>query len=301
MISLSSQLCCMFPYFHFHSDVVVTTFKKNTLLLIPSCSFSSRFTICHKTEVVKNTLNPVWQPFTIPVRALCNGDYDRYCIESPCSSHLLITTAAVYPFTVAFSCFYHASPASSPALKTLTPAILTHGGQHGGSSQNSPNTNCPTRWKAAVSVFFYAKCMMNNLLSFIFCSCCDDGAFLNDNDQRGTSLHEVRIYKFFLAVDSQQQIKIVALHFDISQVLEALLLLFLSRLWQHSIFQFNRFINSAELSETENKYMSLFMARHFVSMFLCGSWGPVAQWTNYGAEDSRLSSWLAFQLYFMYK
>lgn len=36
------------------------------------------FTICHKTEVVKNTLNPVWQPFTIPVRALCNGDYDRY-------------------------------------------------------------------------------------------------------------------------------------------------------------------------------------------------------------------------------
>uniref|UniRef100_A0A8C3FTA0 Copine family member 9 n=1 Tax=Chrysemys picta bellii TaxID=8478 RepID=A0A8C3FTA0_CHRPI len=38
---------------------------------------SSRFTICHKTEVVKNTLNPVWQPFSIPVRALCNGDYDR--------------------------------------------------------------------------------------------------------------------------------------------------------------------------------------------------------------------------------
>uniref|UniRef100_A0A673KWI0 Copine Vb n=1 Tax=Sinocyclocheilus rhinocerous TaxID=307959 RepID=A0A673KWI0_9TELE len=26
---------------------------------------------------VKNTLNPVWQLFTIPVRALCNGDYDR--------------------------------------------------------------------------------------------------------------------------------------------------------------------------------------------------------------------------------
>ncbi|KTF91163.1 hypothetical protein cypCar_00013375, partial [Cyprinus carpio] len=36
------------------------------------------FTICHKTEVVKNTLNPVWQAFKISVRALCNGDYDRY-------------------------------------------------------------------------------------------------------------------------------------------------------------------------------------------------------------------------------
>lgn len=39
--------------------------------------FFHRFTICHKTEVVKNTLNPVWQAFKIPVRALCNGDYDR--------------------------------------------------------------------------------------------------------------------------------------------------------------------------------------------------------------------------------
>ncbi|KAK0146794.1 Copine-5 [Merluccius polli] len=39
--------------------------------------YITRFTICHKTEVVKNTLNPVWQPFFIPVRALCNGDYDR--------------------------------------------------------------------------------------------------------------------------------------------------------------------------------------------------------------------------------
>uniref|UniRef100_A0A8C6SQZ7 Copine Vb n=1 Tax=Neogobius melanostomus TaxID=47308 RepID=A0A8C6SQZ7_9GOBI len=35
------------------------------------------FTICHKTEVVKNTLNPVWKEFAIPVRALCNGDFDR--------------------------------------------------------------------------------------------------------------------------------------------------------------------------------------------------------------------------------
>ncbi|PWA24504.1 hypothetical protein CCH79_00011826 [Gambusia affinis] len=38
---------------------------------------SHSYTICHKTEVVKNTLDPVWQAFKIPVRALCNGDYDR--------------------------------------------------------------------------------------------------------------------------------------------------------------------------------------------------------------------------------
>lgn len=40
-----------------------------------------RYTICHKTEVVKNTLDPVWQAFKIPVRALCNGDYDRYDVQ----------------------------------------------------------------------------------------------------------------------------------------------------------------------------------------------------------------------------
>lgn len=39
--------------------------------------FYYSFTICHKTEVIKNTLNPVWQAFKISVRALCNGDYDR--------------------------------------------------------------------------------------------------------------------------------------------------------------------------------------------------------------------------------
>uniref|UniRef100_A0AAR2LTC9 C2 domain-containing protein n=1 Tax=Pygocentrus nattereri TaxID=42514 RepID=A0AAR2LTC9_PYGNA len=41
------------------------------------CLTLNRYTICHKTEVVKNTLDPVWQAFKIPVRALCNGDYDR--------------------------------------------------------------------------------------------------------------------------------------------------------------------------------------------------------------------------------
>nr|XP_002732563.1 PREDICTED: copine-8-like [Saccoglossus kowalevskii] len=35
------------------------------------------FTITHKTEKVKRTLNPTWKPFTIPVMALCGNDYDR--------------------------------------------------------------------------------------------------------------------------------------------------------------------------------------------------------------------------------
>ncbi|XP_077691276.1 copine-8 isoform X6 [Eretmochelys imbricata] len=54
--------------------------KSDPFLVFYRSNEDGSFTICHKTEVVKNTLNPVWQAFKISVRALCNGDYDR----SPC-------------------------------------------------------------------------------------------------------------------------------------------------------------------------------------------------------------------------
>lgn len=41
-------------------------------------SFFCSFTAVHKTEVIKNTLNPTWRPFQIAAVKLCNGDYDRY-------------------------------------------------------------------------------------------------------------------------------------------------------------------------------------------------------------------------------
>ncbi|XP_069012767.1 copine-8 [Embiotoca jacksoni] len=51
--------------------------KSDPFLVFYRSNEDGTFTICHKTEVIKNTLNPVWQAFKIPVRALCNGDYDR--------------------------------------------------------------------------------------------------------------------------------------------------------------------------------------------------------------------------------
>ncbi|XP_062336266.1 copine-3 isoform X1 [Osmerus eperlanus] len=33
--------------------------------------------LAHRTEVVKNNLNPTWRPFTIPVQSLCGGDMDK--------------------------------------------------------------------------------------------------------------------------------------------------------------------------------------------------------------------------------
>jgi Ca2+-dependent lipid-binding protein len=37
----------------------------------------SSWTKVHHTEVVKNTLNPTWKVFTVPVQSFCNGDLMR--------------------------------------------------------------------------------------------------------------------------------------------------------------------------------------------------------------------------------
>ncbi|XP_033606823.1 copine-5 isoform X2 [Cryptotermes secundus] len=51
--------------------------KSDPFLVFHKSLESGDYAVVHKTEVVKNTLNPTWQKFSIPVRTLCNGDYDR--------------------------------------------------------------------------------------------------------------------------------------------------------------------------------------------------------------------------------
>ncbi|XP_050548906.1 copine-8-like [Daktulosphaira vitifoliae] len=38
---------------------------------------TGNYTLVHKTDVIKNTLSPHWKRFIIPIKILCNGDYDR--------------------------------------------------------------------------------------------------------------------------------------------------------------------------------------------------------------------------------
>ncbi|XP_053323189.1 copine-3 [Spea bombifrons] len=45
-----------------------------------------RWQMVHRTEVIKNNLNPVWKPFRIPLRSLCNGDFDK-AIKVECYDH----------------------------------------------------------------------------------------------------------------------------------------------------------------------------------------------------------------------
>ncbi|XP_073229947.1 copine-8-like isoform X2 [Porites lutea] len=51
--------------------------KSDPFLVFYRCNEDNSYTACHRTEVIKNTLNPTWKPFSIQARALCNGDYDR--------------------------------------------------------------------------------------------------------------------------------------------------------------------------------------------------------------------------------
>nr|KAG5706039.1 hypothetical protein BaRGS_028148 [Batillaria attramentaria] len=51
--------------------------KSDPFLVFNRANEDGSFTVVHRTEVIKNTLNPTWKPFTVPVRLLCNGDYDR--------------------------------------------------------------------------------------------------------------------------------------------------------------------------------------------------------------------------------
>ncbi|XP_052084520.1 copine-8-like [Mytilus californianus] len=51
--------------------------KSDPFLTFSRANEDRSFTVVHRTEVIKKTLNPTWKPFTISVRALCNGDYDR--------------------------------------------------------------------------------------------------------------------------------------------------------------------------------------------------------------------------------
>ncbi|XP_071816097.1 copine-8-like isoform X1 [Apostichopus japonicus] len=70
--------------------------KSDPFLVFYRCNEDNSYTIVHRTEVKKNTLNPTWSPIILLVRALCNGDYDRtikvecYDWDNDGSSHDLI-------------------------------------------------------------------------------------------------------------------------------------------------------------------------------------------------------------------
>ncbi|XP_071960515.1 copine-8-like isoform X2 [Antedon mediterranea] len=51
--------------------------KSDPYLTFYRCNENMSFTVAYRTDVLKNTLNPTWKPFKVPLRTLCNGDLDR--------------------------------------------------------------------------------------------------------------------------------------------------------------------------------------------------------------------------------
>ncbi|XP_075259122.1 copine-8-like isoform X3 [Convolutriloba macropyga] len=51
--------------------------KSDPYLEFSRCNEDNSFTVVHRTEVKKNTLNPNWAPFEVKSQTLCNGDIDR--------------------------------------------------------------------------------------------------------------------------------------------------------------------------------------------------------------------------------
>lgn len=55
-------------------------------LLISRSNEDGSYTAVVKTEPVHSTQNPMWEPFTIDITRLCNGDFDR-CFKIDCYNH----------------------------------------------------------------------------------------------------------------------------------------------------------------------------------------------------------------------
>ncbi|KAL7986272.1 hypothetical protein Chor_011438, partial [Crotalus horridus] len=83
--------------------------KSDPFLVFYRSNEDGTFTICHKTEVVKNNLNPVWQPFSIPVRSLCNGDYDSHDFIGEFATSYRELSRAQNQFTV-YEGLYYSEP-----------------------------------------------------------------------------------------------------------------------------------------------------------------------------------------------
>ena len=77
--------------------------RSDPFLEFAKVSENGDFSVVHRTEVIKFTLNPEWKSFTVAARTLCGGDIDR-SIKVTCydwnrsGNHSLIGTVHVCGF-----------------------------------------------------------------------------------------------------------------------------------------------------------------------------------------------------------
>uniref|UniRef100_A0A3B5LCK2 Copine Va n=1 Tax=Xiphophorus couchianus TaxID=32473 RepID=A0A3B5LCK2_9TELE len=72
--------------------------KSDPFMVFYRSNEDGTFTICHKTEVVKNTLNPVWEPFSIPVRVDWSRLFFRSCAMVFSTKFIVLMTHFLWVF-----------------------------------------------------------------------------------------------------------------------------------------------------------------------------------------------------------
>ncbi|NXD88813.1 CPNE5 protein, partial [Halcyon senegalensis] len=194
--------------------------KSDPFMVFYRSNEDGTFTICHKTEVVRNTLNPVWQAFAIPVRALCNGDYDRApCpaplgATSPCTAPAGVTPLPGWPPApqgAAVPMGSRSPPSPHPQVvnprkkmkkkKYLNSGTVRTGGTQGGDMGGTATVPCSAPCPRQVTLLSFAVESDHTFLDYIrggtqinFTVAIDFTAS-NGNPSQSTSLHYLSPYQ----------------------------------------------------------------------------------------------------------
>uniref|UniRef100_A0A2R8ZE19 Copine 5 n=1 Tax=Pan paniscus TaxID=9597 RepID=A0A2R8ZE19_PANPA len=179
--------------------------KSDPFLVFYRSNEDGTFTICHKTEVMKNTLNPVWQTFSIPVRALCNGDYDRTSwggVGSACSHACKTGTCRVF---------------CQCQLSNHNPSPLTPG---------SPLTKLPFVFKVTLLSFAVeSECTFLDYIkggTQINFTVAIDFTASNGNPSQSTSLHYMSPYQLNAYALALTAVGEIIQHYDSDKMFPAL-------------------------------------------------------------------------------
>jgi hypothetical protein len=69
---------------------------KSDPYLVISRASNTGWTVVHKTEVIKHTLNPRWRPIEMPITKLCNAETERPLRVRSCTLTMIAREGTAY-------------------------------------------------------------------------------------------------------------------------------------------------------------------------------------------------------------
>lgn len=156
--------------------------KSDPFLLFYRANNDGSYTVVHKTEVIKNTLNPTWKPFSISATSLCNGDHNR-TIKVECydwdsdGSHDLIGE-----FTTNLAALLQA-PSKNTVFEVINPKLKAKKRNYKHSGQLMVMT-CKAEVVPSFLDYLYGGMEMNFTVAIDFTAS-------NGNPSQPTSLHYI--------------------------------------------------------------------------------------------------------------